>query len=87
MPRLPGRPPSAEVEVAGHARALTEAGRRAIDELATAEREAILLAYLGGHSSAEIARLLGTLESTVKSNIRSGLMNLRRALEVEGVTT
>jgi RNA polymerase sigma-70 factor (ECF subfamily) len=55
--------------------------------LATAEREAILLAYLGGHSSAEIARLLGTLESTVKSNIRSGLMNLRRALEVEGVTT
>jgi RNA polymerase sigma-70 factor, ECF subfamily len=80
-------PPSAEVEVAGHARALTEAGRRAIDKLATAEREAILLAYLGGHSSAEIARLLGTLEGTVKSNIRSGLMNLRRALEVEGVTT
>ena len=80
-------PPSAEVEVAGHARALTDEGRRAIDRLPTAEREVILLAYLGGHSSSEIARLLGTLEATVKSHIRSGLLNLRRALEVEGVTT
>ena len=80
-------PPSADVEVAGHARALTEEGRRAIDQLATAEREALLLAYFGGHSVAEIARLLGTLETTVKSNIRKGLLNLRRALEIEGVTT
>ena len=80
-------PPSADVEVAGHARALTVEGRRAIDQLATAEREALLLAYFGGHSVAEIARLLDTLETTVKSNIRKGLLNLRRALEIEGVTT
>jgi RNA polymerase sigma-70 factor, ECF subfamily len=79
-------PPSAEVEVAGHARALTEEARRAIDKLAAAEREAILLAYFGGHTTSEIARLLGTLEGTVKSHIRNGLKNLRRALEVEGVT-
>ena len=80
-------PPSADVEVAGHAGALNEEGRRAIDQLATGEREAILLAYFGGHSSAEIARLLGTLEATVKTNLRKGLLNLRRALEIEGVTT
>lgn len=80
-------PPSADVEVAGHTRTLTTEGRRAIDRLPTAEREVLLLAYLGGHSSAEIARLLGTLEQTVKNHIRSGLLNLRRALEVEGVTT
>jgi RNA polymerase sigma-70 factor, ECF subfamily len=80
-------PPSADVEMAGHTRALTTEGRRAIDRLPTAEREVLLLSYLGGHSSAEIARLLGTLEETVKSHIRTGLVNLRRALEVEGVTT
>lgn len=80
-------PPSAEVEIASHARALTEEGRRAIGQLAPGEREAILLAYFGGHTSSETARLLGTLEGTVRSHIRSGLMNLRRAQESEGVTT
>jgi RNA polymerase sigma-70 factor (ECF subfamily) len=80
-------PPSAEVEIASYARALTQEGRRAIDQLAPGEREAILLAYFGGHTSSETAQLLGTLEGTVKSHIRSGLLNLRRALEVEGVTT
>jgi RNA polymerase sigma-70 factor, ECF subfamily len=80
-------PPSAEVEVAIHARALTDAGRRAVDQLAPAEREAILLAYFGGHTISETARLLGKLEDTVKSHIRSGVLNLRGALEIEGVRT
>lgn len=80
-------PPSAEVEIAVHARALTEEGRRAIDQLVPGEREAILLAYFGGHTISETARLLGALEDTVKNHLRSGLRNLRRALEVEGVTT
>jgi RNA polymerase sigma-70 factor (ECF subfamily) len=80
-------PPSAEVEIASHARVLTQEGRRAVDQLAPGEREAILLAYFGGHTTSETAQLLGTLEGTVKSHIRSGLLNLRRALEVEGVTT
>jgi RNA polymerase sigma-70 factor, ECF subfamily len=80
-------PPSAEVEIASHARALTDEGRRAVDQLAPGEREAILLAYFGGHTSSETAQLLGTPEDTVKSDIHSGLLNLRRALEVEGVTT
>jgi RNA polymerase sigma-70 factor, ECF subfamily len=86
-PRPTIRPPSAEVEIASHARALTDEGRRAVDQLAPGEREAILLAYFGGHTSSETAQLLGTPEDTVKSHIPSGLLNLRRALEVEGVTT
>jgi RNA polymerase sigma-70 factor, ECF subfamily len=80
-------PPSAEVEIAVHARALTDDGRRAIDQLVPGEREALLLAYFGGHTTSETARLLGTLEDTVKNHLRSGLLNLRRTLEVEGVRT
>jgi RNA polymerase sigma factor (sigma-70 family) len=80
-------PPSAEVEIAAHARALTDEGRRAVDQLAPGQREAILLAYFGGHTITETARLLGTLEDTVKNHIRTGLPNLRRVLAVEGVTT
>jgi RNA polymerase sigma-70 factor (ECF subfamily) len=80
-------PPSAEVEIAVHARVLTEEGRRAVDQLVPGERDAILLAYFGGHTISETARLLGALEGTVKNHLRSGLLNLRRALEVEGVTT
>jgi RNA polymerase sigma-70 factor (ECF subfamily) len=80
-------PPSAEVEIAVHARALTETGRRAIDQLVPAERETVLLAYFGGHTISETARLLDSLEDTVKNHLHSGLLNLRRALQVEGVTT
>jgi RNA polymerase sigma-70 factor, ECF subfamily len=59
----------------------------ALGQLATAERDAILLAYFGGRGSTETARLLGTLGDETKGHIRRGLVNLRRALEVEGVTT
>jgi RNA polymerase sigma-70 factor (ECF subfamily) len=80
-------PPSADVELTGHAEALSAPARRAVDQLEDAERDAILLAYLGGHGSAEIARLLGTAEDTVKARIRRGLEALRRTLDAEGVTT
>ena len=80
-------PTSAEVEIANHARALTDEGSRAVDQLAPGEREAILLAYFGGRTSSETAQLLGTPEDTVKRHIYGGLLNLRRALEFEGVTT
>lgn len=59
---------------------------RAVDQLAGAERDAILLAYLGGHTCSETARLLGTSEAAVKSHIRRGLVNLRQTLDAEGVT-
>jgi RNA polymerase sigma-70 factor (ECF subfamily) len=79
-------PASAEVEAEVHAAALAEDVRRAVEALPAGEREAILLAYFGGHTYRETAHLLGQPEGTVKSRIRSGLQNLRRTLDAEGVT-
>jgi RNA polymerase sigma-70 factor, ECF subfamily len=79
-------PASAEVETAVHAAALADDVRRAVEALPPGEREAILLAYFGGHTYRETAQLLGQPEGTVKSRIRSGLQNLRRTLDAEGVS-
>jgi RNA polymerase sigma-70 factor (ECF subfamily) len=79
-------PPSAEVETAAHAEGLPAEARRALDKLPAAERDAILLTYVGGHTCAEAARLLGLPEPTIKSSIRRGLLNLRGALDAEGVS-
>jgi RNA polymerase sigma-70 factor, ECF subfamily len=79
-------PPSAEVEVAVQAAALREDVRRAVESLTPGEREAIVLAYFGGRTYRETATLLELPEGTVKSRIRSGLVNLRRSLEAMGVT-
>ncbi len=51
--------------------------RAAMEALTEVEREAITLAYFGGHTYREVARLLGVAEGTVKSRIRSGLGRLR----------
>jgi len=79
-------PPSAEVEAAVHAASLAEGVRRAVDALPSGERDAILLAYFGGHSYRETALLLDQPEGTVKSRIRSALQKLRHTLAAEGVT-
>ena len=54
--------------------------REAVCSLCQTEREAISLAYFGGHSYVEVASLLGIPEGTAKSRIRSGLARLRTAL-------
>lgn len=60
--------------------------REAIDALGEGERQAIRLAYLGGHTYREVATILGEPEGTVKSRIRSGLKHLRVGLVAAGVT-
>ena len=59
--------------------------REAVGTLCDAEREAISLAYFGGHSYVEVASLLGIPEGTIKSRIRSGLIRLRTAVIEAGV--
>ena len=67
-----------DLSVAEHVRA-------AIDALSDGEREAIELAYFGGHTYRDVARILQQPEGTVKSRIRSGLVRLRRELNDRGI--
>ncbi len=60
--------------------------REAVAALCRTERQAISLAYFGGHSYVEVASLLGIPEGTAKSRIRSGLARLRPALIEAGLT-
>lgn len=52
----------------------------ALDVLNPKQREAIVLAYFGDRSYADVARLLGLPEGTVKRRIRDGLARLRAKL-------
>ena len=54
--------------------------RQALGDLSEAERQAIGMAYFGGHTYKEVAELLGQPEGTIKTRIRTGLSRLRRAL-------
>jgi RNA polymerase sigma-70 factor (ECF subfamily) len=54
--------------------------KEAVESLPEAERQAIELAYFGGHTYREVAALLGQAEGTVKSRIRRGLRQLGNVL-------
>ena len=65
--------------------AVADQVKTALRELPEGEREAILLAYFGGHTYREVADLLDKPEGTVKSRIRSGLKRMRGDLVGVGI--
>jgi RNA polymerase sigma-70 factor, ECF subfamily len=54
--------------------------RRALADLSERQREAVELAYFGGHTYRDVARMLGIPEGTAKSRLRDGLLRLRELL-------
>ena len=57
--------------------------RRSLDALTDLQREAVVLAYYGGHTHREIAELLGVPSGTVKTRLRDGLIRLRDHMAVD----
>lgn len=55
-----------------------------LNMLSGPQRQAILLAFYGGHTYNEVAAILGIAAGTVKSRIRTGLTRLREHMHAVG---
>jgi RNA polymerase sigma-70 factor (ECF subfamily) len=64
---------------------VSEKVKEVVARLPNDERQAIELAYFGGHTYRQVAVMLESPEGTVKSRIRSGLRRLRTDLAEAGV--
>jgi RNA polymerase sigma-70 factor, ECF subfamily len=56
--------------------------RRCLQGLSDIQRESVTLAYYGGYSYREVARLLNVALGTIKTRIRDGLTRMRNCLGV-----
>jgi RNA polymerase sigma-70 factor (ECF subfamily) len=56
--------------------------RRCLQSLTELQREAITLAYYGGHTYREVADLLGAALPTIKTRMRDGLIRMRDCMGV-----
>ena len=56
--------------------------RKALERLTEMQRQAVELAYFGGHTYREVALLLDVAEGTIKTRIRDGMIRLRDELGV-----
>jgi RNA polymerase sigma-70 factor (ECF subfamily) len=56
---------------------------RALKDLPTRQRQCVVLRDWAGYETAEVARLLGTRESTVRVHLMRGRARLREALRVD----
>ncbi|WP_329102025.1 ECF RNA polymerase sigma factor SigK [Micromonospora sp. NBC_01699] len=78
-----GEVPYDEVAEEAASRLERQQVRRCLEGLTPVQREAITLAYYGGHTYREVATLLGAGLPTVKTRMRDGLIRLRDCLGVE----
>src|ERR1700760_3406034 len=74
--------PHDEVAEAVEASLDRERVRRCLDGLTEIQREAITLAYYGGHSYRQVSELLNVTLGAIKTRIRDGLIRLRDCLGV-----
>lgn len=74
-----------DVDLEAHDLEVGEQVRQVMATLSDAERSAIELAYFGGHTYREVARILDQPEGTIKSRIRTGLVRLRHQLLERGI--
>jgi RNA polymerase sigma-70 factor, ECF subfamily len=58
--------------------------RRCLGALTSLQAESVKLAYYGGYTYPQVAKLLGVPLGTIKTRIRDGLIRLRDCLEVTG---